>query len=70
MKKMLEQRNKLRHDWSDLAAAARFKINIQMLTAFLYTMNHLKRKLRKNSIHKRVKKNKIPRNKHNQGYEI
>ena len=46
-----------------------YKMNIQKLVAFLYTNNELLGRLRKQTHSQWLQKNKVPRNKFNQGCE-
>ena len=53
---------------SEFGRAAGYKVNIQKLKAFLYTNNEVETEIRgENPIFYSNKKNKIPRNKPNQG---
>jgi len=51
---------------NEFSKTARYKSNTKISVAFLYTMNNPKREINK-SIQNNIEKNKIPRNKFNQG---
>ena len=53
----------------EFSKVAGYKINIQKSAAFLYANNELKEKEINNPTDNCFKKNKIPRNKPNQGYK-
>ena len=64
----IESTKKLLNLMSEFGKTVQYKVNIQMLKAFLKpTMKYQKQKSGKSPIFYSNKKNKVPRNKHNQG---